>query len=75
MKHKIQYNILNNNFNYNQSKLLSNGKLPSVFHYMNGIYPIDREHLFEGDWIEEYINSESPVKQSLAKLAVSYIQE
>ena len=71
IKHKIPYEILDRKFNYTAQNLMSDRSLPRIFHYMKGIYPIDRTNLFEGDWIEEYLNSNSPTKKALANLVKS----
>ena len=72
LKHKIPYEILPQKFNWHHSYALDNGSLPPTFHYMKGIYKIDRKSMFEGSWIEEYLNSNSPLQKSLATIVKSY---
>lgn len=73
MKNRIPLGIMDRKFNWTSPKSMPNGNLPSVFHYMRGLYrDIDREHLFEGDWIEEYLNSDSPTKKALANIINDY---
>ena len=75
IKHKIPYEILDRQFNWTGQNFKSKNSLPRIFHYMKGLYPIDRANLFEGDWIEEYLNSDSSTKQALANLVNSYTLE
>ncbi len=72
IKHQITYEILDWKFNWTNQEFPFNGSIPRIFHYMKGIYPIKRANLFEGDWIEEYLNSDSDSKQALANLVKSY---
>ena len=75
IKHKIPYEILERKFNWTNQDFLSDGSAPSIFHYMKGLYTIDRANLFNGDWIEEYLNSDSATKQALATLVVDIRQD
>lgn len=71
IKNRIYYEILELKFNYNLPQY-NDQKMPSIFHYMNGLYKIDRSNLFTGDWIEQYLSSESPMKRCLASLVKEY---
>ena len=72
LKNKVPYEILPQKFNWHHSYALENGSLPPTFHYMKGKYKIDRKFMFEGSWIEEYLNSSSPLQKSLANTVKSY---
>lgn len=73
IKHRIPFEMLDKKFNWTSQNLMPNGTLPAVLHYMSGIYnDIEREHLFEGNWIEEYLNSDYPTKKALANIINSY---
>ena len=72
IKHQIPYEILKRKFNWTNQEFLFDNSAPSIFHYMKGLYTIDKANLFNGDWIEEYSNSDSATKQALASLVKSY---
>lgn len=75
IKHRIPFEMLDKKFNWTSQELMPNGELPAAWHYMSGIYnDIDREHLFEGSWIIEYLNSDYPTKKALANIINSYIE-
>ena len=69
IKHRIPFEILDTKFNcWGQ---MPDNSLPRIFHYLKGAYKLDRDNLFKGNWIEEYLNS-NLVKKSLANLVKSY---
>ena len=70
IKHQIPYEILQRKFNWTNPEFLYDNSAPGIFHYMKGLYPMDRANLFTGDWIEEYLNSDSATKRALASLAI-----
>ncbi len=76
LKHKVPFQMLDKTFNWTSQQLMPNGKLPAALHYMKGIYSdIDREHLFAGDWIENYLNNEYATKKALANIINCYNSE
>ncbi len=73
VKHRIPFEMLNKKFNWTSQELMPNGTLPVALHYMSGIYnDIEREHLFEGSWIKDYLNSDHHTKKALANIINSY---
>ncbi len=45
---------------------------PPLFHYMRGLYPIDRDHLFAAAWVDQYRNDSAKMKRSLGELAFAF---
>lgn len=43
-----------------------------ILHYMNSLFPIDRDELFSGAWIAPYESSACPGKRALADLVRAY---
>lgn len=73
IKNRIPYEILDEKFN--SKGLMQDGSFPVVLHYFRGLYRFDRSNMFEGGWVEAYLNSGSPIKRVLAQMASSYIRE
>jgi hypothetical protein len=72
MKHKISYEILDTTYNYIGDASDIKEVYPKIFHYLKGLYKIDRKNLLTGSWIEEYSNSTNPQKKALACLINEY---
>lgn len=75
LKHDVDYDILDPRFNWVHDQHPEEGPPPAVYHYMEGRHDIDRTRLFTGAWIDEYLNSESPMPRALATLARTYAAE
>ncbi|MFB6230723.1 MAG: hypothetical protein ABEL04_06150 [Salinibacter sp.] len=73
LKNQIEYGLLDSRFNWVKPQTPDDGDLPALFHYMSGRHEaVDREHLFTGDWIEQYLSGASPTRHALASLAREY---
>lgn len=73
LKNHIEYDLLDPRFNWVQPHNPDDGTPPALFHYMSGRHEaVDREHLFTGDWIDQYRSGESPTRRALASLAREY---
>ncbi len=73
LKNQIKYDLLDPRFNWVQPDNPDDGALPALFHYMSGRHEeVDREHLFTGDWIDQYLSGASPTRHALASLAREY---
>lgn len=70
IKNRVPFEILDKKFNW--LRLLEDGSLPSIFHYLQPFYNFDRSNLFKGNWIEMYSNSNSPTERALANIVKSY---
>jgi hypothetical protein len=69
LKNHVQYRLLESRCNWNAPRCPPDGRLPVLFHYMKGLYPIDRDRLFDGDWISAYQVDSAPMQQQLSTLA------
>lgn len=73
LKNQIEYDLLDPRFNWVQPGNPDDGDRPALFHYMSGRHEeVDREHLFTGDWIEQYRSSDATTRQALAELVQQY---
>lgn len=73
IKNRIEYEVLSPHFNWVHPDQPDDGELPALFHYMSGRHPeVDREQLFDGEWIDEYLSGDSPPRRELAQLARDY---
>ncbi|MGF1493512.1 MAG: hypothetical protein ACFBSC_13870 [Microcoleaceae cyanobacterium] len=75
IKHRIPMEILAPKFNWCSTDSMPSGSDPAVLHYMKGLFEIDRDNLFQGDWIQAYLNSDMPMKRALAQVVGSYVME
>lgn len=73
LKNEIDYDVLPRRFNWVHPEGPRDEDLPAVFHYMAGRHPqIDRSHLFDGDWIDDYLRGDSPPRKAFAQLVWKY---
>ncbi len=72
IKNRISYDLLDPRFNWVHPERPEEGRLPAIFHYMKGRHDVDREALFDGEWIDRFRQSKSPPRRALATLAEAY---
>ena len=74
MKNQIPYELLDPRFNWVHPEAPDAARPPAIFHYMKGRHDVDREALFDGEWISRFLQSDSPTRRALAELAQAYPQ-
>ena len=69
LKHRVPFHFLHWKYNWNGN--VGNPGEACIVHYMKGMYKLPRDHMFDGNWIEEFAKSRRPVERIMANL-VSY---
>lgn len=76
MKLRLRYRILPREYNWLDERFDPSEPDPiRIFHYLGAYYPIDRERLFDGDWIDEFKSSAKRGRRTLAELASECAEE
>jgi len=71
---RLRYRVLERRFNWVTPEL-SGPAGPTILHYLSARYPIDRARLLDGDWSDDYADSDDPGRQALAALVEEYRAE
>jgi len=70
LRNRVPYELLPDRCVWNRPFYPDDGIAPPLFHYMRGIYPIDRNRLFDGAWVNQYRDDPQPMKRQLAELVI-----
>jgi len=69
LKHHLNYNVLPHAYNWRMPDAGQGEDDPiRILHYLGARFPINRGHLFDSPWIDEYARSSNPGERELAKL-------
>lgn len=73
LKHRMRWEVLPHAYNWRFEHSGQGEDDPIRFlHYLGAEFPIDRERLFDGPWIDEYRRSPNPGARALAGLVDDY---
>jgi hypothetical protein len=69
IKNKVEWKLLH--YKYNLGRLMQDGSLPNILHYIHQKKEIQWDNLCKGNWIQKFTNSNCPLKRSLAEILIS----
>ncbi len=72
LKHHVTTQILDERCAWNAPDSPDEKNPPPLFHYMRGLYPVDRESLFDATWVEKYQSDPASMKRRLGELAFAF---
>ncbi len=68
---EVAYERLDPIYNWEHAESPPKRDCPAVFHYLKGRHDMDRVRLFDGPWLHNYANGDSPPRRRLAALATN----
>ena len=72
LKHRISIRPLSNLYNWTFQHFPEEDGPPYIYHYLRNKKQINLDNLFTGNWIENYLQSQSASKKALAELIYTY---
>jgi len=75
---RLRYDVLSHAFNWRDERFVADTESDTdirILHYLSAYYPIDRNGLFDGDWVDSYAESPKPGRAALANLVRAYRTE